>query len=210
RRTQWHFRGEDLSHTPTLLEAAISSASSEAISASGISNVAEAEKLSRSRGCNMIIRIAMSLRLPVNTIATATTLFHRFYMRRSLTFANLHNIATTSLFVACKIEETTRKLHDVIIYAAQKAAKDDKLILDVTSREYQNWKNVILTTEAQLLETCCFDMEMDHPHNHIIELANKLKLDRRIAMRAWSFANDSLLTTLCLTHSPRVVAAAAL
>ncbi|KAI8873991.1 cyclin-like protein, partial [Ramicandelaber brevisporus] len=221
-KTQWHFSNDDIRHTPSILDGSAMAqqqqpqqgtgsapGSSSSLNSLSLQPV-DAEKLLRTKGCYAVLRVGMMLKLPIDTIATACTLLHRYYMRRSFKFSNYYLISATSIFVACKIEETPRKLHDVIIYIAQRSLKNDRLWLEVASKEYQNWQNNILACESDLLDKCCFDMEMDHPHTYMVQLCKQLGIRRRFAIRAWAFVCDSLLTTLCLTHSPRVVAMASL
>ena len=47
-------------------------------------------------------------------IATAHQIFHRFYYRKSFLKCDMLTVCTASLFLAAKIEETPRKLKDVI------------------------------------------------------------------------------------------------
>lgn len=85
-------------------------------------------------------------------VVTATTYFHRFFMRQSMVryhvyvcmliikFQYCHNklllqdIAATCLFVATKVEECTRRLRDIVIACAQKGQKNDKLKLEEDSK----------------------------------------------------------------------------
>lgn len=43
-------------------------------------------------------------------------------------------MAATSLLVAAKVEESTRRIKDFVNACAQKAAKNDKLVLDENSK----------------------------------------------------------------------------
>jgi len=57
----------------------------------------------------------IKLRQPQLTIATAIVFFHRFFVRHGLKDYDPYVIATTSLFLAGKVEETPKKLRDVIL-----------------------------------------------------------------------------------------------
>lgn len=60
-------------------------------------------------------------------------------------------MAATSLFVATKVEESTRRIKDFINACAQKAAKNDKLTLEEGSKvkkyKYKHYKNKIVTNK---------------------------------------------------------------
>ena len=47
-------------------------------------------------------------------MATAQSILHRFYFRKSFQRCDLQVVATASLFIAAKIEENPRKVRDVL------------------------------------------------------------------------------------------------
>ena len=52
---------------------------------------------------------------PQLSIATAIVFYHRFYARESYEAYERFQVATTCLFLASKVEETPKKLREVII-----------------------------------------------------------------------------------------------
>ena len=63
---------------------------------------------------------AEPLRLPAShrpqlSIATAIVFYHRFYSRQSYDCYDRFRVATTCLFLAGKVEETPKKIKDVVI-----------------------------------------------------------------------------------------------
>ena len=77
------------------------------------------------------------------------------------------------MFLASKIEETGRKLKDVITVVMRKATKNEKLSVDETSKEHCKWRDTILYYEQILLEFLCFDTRVEHPY-HIMIRASKI------------------------------------
>ncbi|CAO3675900.1 unnamed protein product [Umbelopsis vinacea] len=71
---------------------------------------------------------------PQVVLATATTFFHRFYMRYSMKEYHIYDIGATCLFLSTKVEENTRKLRDIVNACAQKAQKNEKLQLSEDSK----------------------------------------------------------------------------
>eukprot|EP00824_Muranothrix_gubernata_P003596 TRINITY_DN1450_c0_g1_i2.p1 TRINITY_DN1450_c0_g1~~TRINITY_DN1450_c0_g1_i2.p1 ORF type:complete len:511 (-),score=96.96 TRINITY_DN1450_c0_g1_i2:11-1543(-) len=67
--------------------------------------------------CAFIQATGQTLRVPQLTIATAMIFFHRFYARQSFRVHNPKIIGITALFLAGKVEETPKKLKDVLTYA---------------------------------------------------------------------------------------------
>lgn len=64
-------------------------------------------------------KTGMSLRLPQLTIATAVVYFQRFYVVHSLKRYDIFKLAAAALFLAGKVEETPKKLKDLVITAWQ-------------------------------------------------------------------------------------------
>ena len=52
---------------------------------------------------------------PQLSIATAIVFYHRFYSRQSYDCYDRFRVATTCLFLAGKVEETPKKIKDVVI-----------------------------------------------------------------------------------------------
>lgn len=195
---QWLFRKEDLYRTPSLM--------------SGLSY--QHEKECRAKGVTFIMAVGMALKLPQLTMATASLFFHRFYMRHSLKECKFYDVGAACIYLATKTEESTRKFRDIILTCAQKAAKKD-LQMDDQSKEYRLWKDTIIFTEEQLLETLCFELTVDHPYNIITWLLdNHYTKDadqaRKLKQVAWAFLNDSCRTTLCLLYPAKTIALAAI
>ncbi|ORX88330.1 cyclin-like protein [Basidiobolus meristosporus CBS 931.73] len=194
RSLQWYFKKEELYKTPSSFD--------------GISY--EKEIIDRAKGCNFILNVGMTLKLPQSTLATATVYFHRFYVRHSLKEFHYYDIGATCILLAAKIEETGRKLRDIIIVCAQKAQKNDKLILEEDSKEFWRWRDTILYNEEVLLEALCFELAIEHPYRILLSLVKELQGSKKLAQTAWAFINDSLRTVLCIIYPPHIIAASAL
>jgi len=151
------------------------------------------------------------LRLPQLTIATAIVFYHRFYSRKSYDGYDRFRIATTCLFLAGKVEETPKKIKDVVIetYKAQHGAAGKASGPDPESKEFWSLKEEILVCERILLQTLDFDLTVEHAYRPLLAYVKSIKGTRDLAQVAWNFINDSLRTTIALQYPPRCVAAAA-
>ena len=73
-------------------------------------------------------------------------------------------------------------------------------------------KNEMMTLEKIILQTIKFDLEVEHPHKYIIIYGKEIKCDKvvvqQLVQMAWTFANDSLCSTLCLQWEAEVLAMA--
>ncbi|ORZ13968.1 cyclin-like protein [Absidia repens] len=191
---QWLYTKDELLDTPSI--------------ADGITF--EQEQMDRTKGCHYLLAVAAKLNLSQLVVTTATTFFHRFFMRQSMKRFHIYDMAATSLFVATKVEESTRRLKDFIIACAQKAAKNDKLILDENSKDYVKWKDTMLCNEVILLETLCFDVSIEHPHTCLLGMEAQLNIPGSILRKAWMLLYQSCGAPLCILYRPNIIAGAVL
>lgn len=149
---------------------------------------------------------------PQLTIATAIVFYHRFFARESYEHYERFQVATTALFLAAKVEETPRKLKDVVIEThkvQQQSAKAPVPVPEADSPELYKAKEMILICERELLRVLGFDLSVEHAYRPLLAYIKSITGSRDLAQVAWNFINDSLRTTICLTYAPRCVAAAA-
>ncbi|TAQ84236.1 hypothetical protein B7494_g7430 [Chlorociboria aeruginascens] len=220
--SQWLFTDTEMQNTPSIMQ--------------GLTVVEE--RCRRAKGVNFIFQAGILLKLPQLTLATASVFFHRFYMRfsmipektglhhyssldlaskdpraQSLTFDSLdQNIAATALFLATKTEENCRKTKEIVIAVAKVAQKNASLIIDEQSKEYWRWRDNILLYEELMLELLTFDVVLTSPYHILYDSLRRLQIANNKDVRnvAWSFLNDSCMSTMCLSISPRQIAVAAI
>ncbi|KAJ2800050.1 hypothetical protein H4R20_004206 [Coemansia guatemalensis] len=191
--TVWRFARADLQRTPSV--------------ESGWT--VEQEELDRAKACGLIYSAGRRLQVPQNTAATACVFLQRFFMRHTLQEFHHYDVAATCLFVACKAEESVRRLEAFVPVIAHCASKGRRRAA-VGSAEYTKWRAVILRTEVAVLQALCFDVVVDQPHARLAEVAAAEGLCRRAAQLAWGFVGDCLRLPLAVVFPARVVACAAI
>ncbi|QIW94863.1 hypothetical protein AMS68_000381 [Peltaster fructicola] len=200
---QWIFSEAELANTPSIQD--------------GLPP--EEEAAQRAKGVNFILQVGILLSLPQLTLSTACIFFQRFLMRASLQKARdgipkLHpyQSAGTALFLATKVEESSRKMRDLVQSCCRVATKSPNAIVDEQSKDYWRWRDTLLDTEDVLLEVLCFDLSIDSAHRQLFEMLKfyKLEHNKRLRNAAWAFVTDSINTQLCLLCSSRTIAGAAL
>ncbi|GLT73591.1 hypothetical protein SLA2020_454370 [Shorea laevis] len=162
--------------------------------------------------CKFIQELGEKLKLPQVKIASGMMLCHRFYMNQSLAKNDWKTIATASMFLACKVEETPRNLKDVVLLAYELMYAWDPLASQRIRKErkvYDKQKQLILVGERLLLSTIAFDFDIQLPYKPLAAALKKLELSD-LAKVAWNFVNDSLRTTLCLQYKPDYIAASSI
>ncbi|EMC92926.1 hypothetical protein BAUCODRAFT_58924, partial [Baudoinia panamericana UAMH 10762] len=200
---QWLFTQAELANTPSIQD--------------GMS-VAE-ERDTRAKGVNFIVQVGIMLKLPQLTLSTAAIFFQRFLMRASLKKARgdipkLHHyqIAATTLFLATKVEESCRKMKEMILAFCRVAQKNPNLVIDEQSKDFWRWRDCVLHNEDVVLETLCFDLTVESPHRQLFDMLkfHGIERNKRLRNAAWAFVTDSNNTQLCLLCSSRTIAVAGL
>lgn len=170
--SNWFYDKSDLRRTPSFLE--------------GVSY--ETEQRYRREGARHIIRVGSTMKLRYDTMATGVVYFHRFYMHHSFKKFPRYVTASCCLFLAGKVEETPKKCKDII-----RTAKS--LLTDQQFATFgEDPKEEVLTLERILLQTIRFDLQVDHPYEHLLKYAKCLQGDKdklqKMVQMAWTFIND--------------------
>ncbi|KAG2234585.1 cyclin-like protein [Thamnidium elegans] len=186
--SQWFMHKEDSKNTPSILN--------------GMRY--EEELLYRMRGVCLIQIVGYRLELPVHTVATASTLYHRFFTRKSFYDYKYTRIAQACLFIACKSDESSRRAQDIAKSWTYKPkeTRSEKAIAKFISD--------LLYNELLVLEVVCFDMSFEHPYYDMLEFVKEVGIPNEIATAALAFINDSFRLPLNLWYEPKAIAATAL
>ena len=133
-------------------------------------------------------------------------------MRGKIKKRHPYQIAAVALFLALKVEETPRKMKDLIQALCQVAQQNPDYIIDEQSRDYWKWRDNILDNEDLMLELLCFDLDIESSHRRLFEMLKQYNLqnNKRLRNSAWAFVNDAMFTELCLLYDSQTIAAASL
>ncbi|KAL3363236.1 hypothetical protein AABB24_012502 [Solanum stoloniferum] len=170
----------------------------------------EKESHLRKLYCSFLQELGIELKVPQVTIATAMMLCHRFYMRQSHAKNHWQIVATVSMFLAGKAEETPRWLSDLVVVAYKLVYKwDPSAPLRIRQKDiYDKEKESVVAGERMLLATVAFDLNIEHPYKALVGAMKRLEISNNEMVKvAWNFVNDWLRTTLCLQYKPHYVAA---
>jgi Cyclin, N-terminal domain len=106
--------------------------------------------------CIFIDALGKSLGVPRRTIATARFYFYRFFLRRpELTRYPPKDVAMCALLISGKAEETFNSIKK-IIYAAL-SLLDTGTVKEIPSEQLNNWRQVIVGYEADMLQALGFN-----------------------------------------------------
>ncbi|KAJ3080573.1 hypothetical protein HK102_002961 [Quaeritorhiza haematococci] len=164
-----------------------------------------AESSVRFKSCRLMRRLCRQLGFPFNTAATAQHLYHKFFATHSIENYDVNKMAIACVFVASKIEETIKKVRDIIAVAwtIMNGAE-----YDPEAHDAENEKKEIIGFERSLLEDTGFDFQLLHPHKFVVKFAQKQGASKKLAAKAWSIVEDR--TTLCIQYPPHAIALGAL
>ncbi|ORY96909.1 cyclin-like protein [Syncephalastrum racemosum] len=173
-------------------------------------NTLSKEVMARMASCKFIQQVGKKLGFPQNTISTAQSLYHRFFLFYSIRDYPPQEISITCMLVASKIEETIKKLKDIIVAVHSVRYPDSKELDPENISEDRRRK--IIGYEKLLLETLCFDFQLQHPYEYIIKFVKWIQayqeLDGKLlAQRAYIIAVDSYRTALSVEYPAHTIAA---
>ncbi|XP_067687687.1 cyclin-T2-like isoform X1 [Haliotis asinina] len=160
----------------------------------------------RQQAANLIQDMGQRLQVNQLCINTAIVYMHRFYMFQSFHRFHRNVIAPACLFLAAKVEEQLRKLEHVI-KVARTCLNRDAPPLDTKSEAYLEQAQELVVNENILLQSLGFDIQVDHPHTHVVKTCQLVRASKDLAQTSYFLATNSLhLTTMCLQYKPTIVA----
>jgi len=160
-------------------------------------------------GCELIQESGILLRLPQAVMATGQVLFHRFYFKKSFARFNVKRVAASCVWLAAKLEESPRKIPQVLNVFHRMECRRENLPLEPLephSKKYAEMKMDLNRTERHLLKEMGFICHVEHPHKFILNYLAQVEPLPELMQEAWNLANDSLRTTLCVRFKSEVVA----
>ncbi|RKP26488.1 cyclin-L1 [Syncephalis pseudoplumigaleata] len=164
-------------------------------------------------GCELIQSAGVLLSAPQVTMATAQVLFQRFYFVESFRDMDLLDMVAGALFVAAKVEETPKRITDivnVVHFLRQHRRHLDTAPLDGFTQDYYNLRNGLLTAEWRLLVALGFDVHVQLPYSLMVNYLQAMGLSgkKSLVQRAWNYLNDALRTPIYVLHQPHTIACA--
>ncbi|CAB9497133.1 Cyclin [Seminavis robusta] len=184
---------------------------------------AEEENTHRRKTCRFIEEAGRILKLPNLANATAMVFFHQFYAKYSFMEHDRFEVAVACVLLAAKIEESPKKLMEIItrcLELKRGAGKErgEVVSVDPKSSEFVKLKESVLLLERVVLHTIGFELSVDHPYKFLPDIIQKLTTQYDPSKRktmfeelmgySMTFVKDSIHTTLCLQFPPQLIATA--
>ncbi|KAL3634604.1 hypothetical protein CASFOL_021658 [Castilleja foliolosa] len=126
--------------------------------------------------CAFLQNLGFRLDIPQTTIGTAMVLCHRFFARRSHASHDRFLIATATLFLTAKSEETSRPLNDVLRMASEILHGEEFSVLSymLPVDWFEQYRERIIEAEQLILTTLNFELGVQHPYESLTSTLQKL------------------------------------
>lgn len=99
--------------------------------------------------------------------------FYRYYSTQSVLDDNANITGIAALLLACKYTDEYRKLEDIISQAV-KILKDDESQREQSPKVYREMRSQVILREGKLLSYIGFDLFVDMPHEHMLDMLKTL------------------------------------
>jgi len=164
-----------------------------------------------------IKKLCKHLKVKPNVMWSALVFFHRFHSRHIAGGGGIQydefDLATSSVFLACKVEENIQKLERILDVAHEIRTSETKPLSENPEHMWKTRERTLIC-ERILLDTISFNIVVEHAHAHANKFSaqvangdqNEWKSLRQISS---NILNDSLSTNLCMRHEPLLIGAAA-
>lgn len=103
-------------------------------------------------------------------------------------------------------------MKELVVACVRVALKDPNKLVDEQTKDFWKWRDTILYSEDMLLESLCFDLNVESPYKTMYDMMKYYGVEHNKKLRnsAWAFLADSALTQMCLLFDSRTIAAASL
>lgn len=149
--------------------------------------IKQEELLERQReAAKFIMRVASFMEFPCRTMSTAVHLLFAFYSVHSLRdFPVPNDIALTAIFLACKIEETFKKIKDILEAAFRVSNPQHMGEVEIP----EELRMRVVMYEDEMLQAIEYNFNRPCPFYVLARVCRTLKLKQDTMLLAW----DTLL-----------------
>ncbi|CAL1529092.1 unnamed protein product [Lymnaea stagnalis] len=159
---------------------------------------------------------SIKLHLQSIPIATASTIYHKFFRENKLKDYDPFLIGATCLSLACKIEEENVRMRD-IVNVCYRTLHKNKAPLEIGDT-FWALRESVASCELFLLRALQFKVVFDHPHKYLCHYLKAISdwMEPRqweeipIPRTSWAFLRDSYHNGLCLDFQPEHIAVSVL
>ncbi|KAJ1746935.1 RNA polymerase II C-terminal domain kinase beta subunit [Coemansia sp. RSA 1821] len=172
--------------------------------------------VSAMKSCILVKKVGRSLGFPCRTISTAQLLVHRVHiLQPSASFSKYSSsdLGAACLLVAAKMEETIKKLRDILAHSYLLFTKSEDTEFEpqsVPTSVTDKMRASVLAAEQFILDAIGFEFRTTHPHLLYTKLAKMSGVNDQVALSGWLILSDAFFTTLPIQYPAVVMAAGSL
>ncbi|KAK3547145.1 hypothetical protein QTP86_015608 [Hemibagrus guttatus] len=168
------------------------------------------------RVCRFIIETGVKLGMRSVPVATACSLYHKFFQTASLQVYEPYLVAMSCIYLAGKVEEQHLRTRDIInVCHRYFHPGSDPMELN---EKFWELRDSVVQCELLILRQLNFHVSFEHPHKYLLHyllsvrsLMNRHAWSRTpIAETAWALIKDSYHGPVCVHHQPQHLALTAL
>lgn len=123
----------------------------------------EEEMQKRIKGVYYIFNCSRHLHLSRSVSLMAAIYLQRFYLKMEVKSYHYYDVGAASIFIACKAEESRRKMSDVVKLCVR-VALGNKEQIDESSKIFWKRKATITNLEEIILDVFSFDVTPENPY----------------------------------------------
>lgn len=166
----------------------------------------------RVEAADFIERLGAKLDFPRKTIALAQRYFMQYSLFYSVELFPIEDVSLTCVFVASKVQETTKKIRQVILAAFYLANPDYEGRCEVPADSLEAHRKTVMGFERLILEAVGFRFNVSLPHSLFVRMLCTFEISSNgdIFKRGSSFINTCFHGAMCLRFHFAAVAAYAL
>lgn len=177
---------------------------------------AQGGERSHFRVTRFIMESGMKLGMHSVPLASACTIYHRFFERASLGNYDPYLVGMAAMYLAGKVEEQHLRARDIINVCHRYLNPQlEPLEMDST---FWDLRDSLIQCELLMLRLLNFQVSFQHPHKYLLHylLSVKRWMNRHVwerkpvAVTSWALLRDSYHGRVCLRHKPQHVAVAVL
>lgn len=168
------------------------------------------DKLNHYKLIRFICISASKLKLNDIALATACTIYHKFYKFNKFNDFDPYLVATSCIFLSIKVEEQDSiQLRDIInVCYRTRHPELEPLELD---EKYWSLRNSVTQTELYIVRVLGFKLEFNHPHKYLLQYLDSLYawLDEQnspIGEISWQILRDLLHSDILAKYRPQEIA----
>ncbi|KAM8933866.1 cyclin-Q [Pelodytes ibericus] len=188
----------------------------ETVSSSRVQPETEKPVKNNFKVTRFIMETGIKLGMQSIPIATACTIYHKFFNETSMEDYDPYLVAMSSIYLAGKVEEQHLRTRD-IINVCHRYLNPGSEPLDVDSKFWE-LRDSIVQCELLMLRLLNFRVSFQHPHKYLLHYLMSLKnwMNRHswertpIATASWALLRDSYHGDICLRYEAQHIAVAVL